>query len=133
MKLEDVALAAMVNGVADTIGSNGYIEFFTASTDIGATTGLMDSGQLRCSSTPFTNTVTNGTGTFNTSSMTGAVAGNGAANFFAFKQGSATNDTVVFTGSVATTGADINFNTNVWQPADIVNIESLTFTQPEGA
>ena len=132
MILENVALAAMVNGVGDAIGASGYIEFYETASYITQTAGLMGTGQLRCSATVFTPAVTNGTGTFDTSLMTGVVVSTGQANYFSFKQGSATNDTVVFTGSVGVTGADINFNTNVWQPADIVNIQSLTFTQPTG-
>lgn len=40
------------------------------------------------------------------------------------------DNTVCWKGSVGTTGADINFNTNVWSAGDTISTTALTVTVP---
>lgn len=159
MKLYDgiaLGMLASLNGAANTanwtasggMGTQAGIDFYTTSDVFStATTGSVLTGMLNTSSrirfaNPAVSTFTTGgnpggaraTAVFSFAATTGTVANAGAARFFAVLNnytGTAYGTNIVFTGSLGTTGSDINFNVVDWQAADQVSITSLTFVQPE--
>lgn len=142
MRLYNTVANTMLTNIASLIGANGSIDFFTTSGDIPTTGLLNQSSRVKMSSTPISNVLTDGsnpstqsTGAFGPLS-TGTAARTGIAAFFAIlntNAGAVTDITehVLFTGSVATQAADMNFNTNSWDAGDNIVISGLNFIQPQ--
>jgi hypothetical protein len=115
--------------------------FSTATTGSVLTGMLHTSSRIKFSTTPVPTFTTGGnpagtraTAVFSFATTTGTVATAGTARYFAVlntNTGTASGSHIVFTGSIGTTGSDINFNVVDWQVSDQVSITSLTFVQPE--
>ena len=148
MDLKGICSMAMVNGAGDTIIEDAdntadnapRIRFHQTATFIPTTflaelvipaqdiTGLWQ--------TYTSNDTTGATGTFTTiASLTATTAG--TAYFFSIVNGNGTLPTdrttgdVVLTGSVGTSGEDINFNTVDWDSGDNISITALSFHMPK--
>ena len=122
------------------IGAAGAIDFFTNTTAIPGTGMLGASSRVLMSSTPVStfSTSTDPTGTRCTAVFqamtTGTASVTATAAYFAIlntNAGAATAGNIVLTGSVGTSGADLNFNVVNWDTGDNISITSLTFVQPK--
>lgn len=145
MHLYNVIGTSILTQINTAIGANGSVDFFTATGNI-PTTGLLNtSSRVRFAANAMnapagiTTSAADPTGTQCVGAFaamtTGTVAVTGTALYFAILNTTATNPgagNVLFTGSVATQSADLNFNTNVWDALDNVNITSLNFLAPQG-
>jgi hypothetical protein len=141
MDLKDICTMAMVNAVGNVITDQAFdqtddaprIRFHTATGDIPTTslaelivpaTNTSDLWQSTAS-----NNTTGATGTFTTISSQTADS-TGTAAYFSIIQDTA-GGTPVLTGTVGTSGSDINFNTVEWDSGDNISITSLSFTMPK--
>jgi hypothetical protein len=116
MQLSTIGRTNAATGVLAQLNS-GTLEILTATDDVLATINL--------GATAFT--VTNGVGTANGTplSATVSVSGN-AAKFNAKSSGGVTQ----FSGTVGTTGADVNLDSIALVAGGSVSITSATYTQP---
>jgi hypothetical protein len=120
--------------VVTAIGSSGYLMILTGSQPASVATA--DSGTvlvtLALSSTP--GTVSGGVLTFNAITATAATAAGTAAHFLICSSSSATNcqaassTTRIVQGSVATSGADLNFGSVAFTVGETINVTSLSIT-----
>ena len=134
----DAVVQASVDSFCSTFLNNGYLKFYTASqaadanTAVGAQTIV---STLRFGATAFPASVASGsagskivTATANAITSDTNAAGGTATWFRVLKSD---NSTVVFDGSVGTSGCDINLNSNVISAGATVALSSFTVTQSE--
>lgn len=138
MKLYNLAATNMVGSINTAIGGTGYIQFYTNTTALTQTTGMITGRGLTLSQTAigmFTTSLdptgTNFTGVFN-AIASATVANSGTVAYFGIWTNAGTADTdIILTGTVALAAADITFNTTNWDLGDNIQITSLTFVQPK--
>lgn len=129
--LYDAASQTTVNAFTATLNS-GFLQIFTGAQpgQNGALTGTL-LASLTFSATAFAGATSSaGTTTAVANAITGAVAGNtGTAGYFALLQSN--GSTVVATGSVGTSGADLNLSTLGITAGQTVSCSSFTVTMAE--
>lgn len=127
----DATVEASVNAVTALLNS-GFIKIFTGSQPAlnGSLTGTL-LATLTFGSTAFAAaTASGGTVTAAANAITSGTAGNtGTAGYFALVASNGT--TVVATGSVGTSGADLNLNTLSITSGNTVSCSSFVITQAE--
>ena len=126
----DSPCETMINAFTALL-NNGFIEVYTGSQPSvdGSLSGTL-LATLTFGATAFANATASGSGgSAAANTITGGTAGNaGTAGYFALvTSGSAT----VGTGSVGTSGADLNFNTLAIVAGAIVSCTSFTVTMPQ--
>lgn len=130
MKISDAARNAMVDALVDLLdaGGAGALTFRTGSAPTNTTDA--DSGTL-LATCPFSATAfgaaSGGTATAAAITSDTSVDASGTPGHFRAKSGAGT---VIFQGSVGTSGADANFNSVTWVSGGTVAISSMTVTQP---
>lgn len=115
------AIAALCNG--------GDIQFTTAG-DTGFASPI---ATLPLNATAFASATgaAPATAAMNTGTAVQANAsGSGTATLFRFRRSAGNSSTPVFSGTVGTSGADINFNSNVFAAGVNVQVNSFTLSQP---
>lgn len=130
MKISDAARSASADAVVDLIdvGGAGAISIFTGAAPTNTTDP--DSGTLLATlpmSNPAFGSASAGVATANAITSDTNVAATGTAGHFRMKNGSGT---VVFQGTVGTSGADINFNSVSFLAGGTCAISSLVYTKP---
>jgi len=127
----DATVIAGVNAVTALLNS-GFIKIYTGSQPAlnGAVTGTL-LATLTFSATAFPASVASaGTVTATANAITSGTAGNtGTAGYFALVKSDTT--TVVATGSVGTSGADLNLNTLSITSGNTVSCSSFLITMAE--
>lgn len=128
----DATVEAALNAVAALLNS-GYLEIWTGAQPAldGSLTGTK-LAKLAFGATAFGSaTTTGGTATATANSITSATASaTGTAGYFALL---ASNDsTVIMTGSVGTSGADLNMNSTSITSGASVSCSSFALTQSQG-
>jgi hypothetical protein len=127
----NATVEAGVNSVTALLNS-GFIELYTGSQPAlnGAVTGTL-LATMTFSATAFgTSTATGGTVTASSNAITSGTAANtGTAGYFALIASNGT--TVVGTGSVGTTGADLNLNSTAISSGATVSCSAFTITQAQ--
>ena len=126
----DSPCETMINAFTALL-NNGFIEVYTGSQPSvdGSLSGTL-LATMTFGATAFANATASGSGgSAAANTITGGTAGNsGTAGYFALvTSGSAT----VGTGSVGTSGADLNFNTLSIVAGAIVSCTSFTVTMPQ--
>ena len=126
----DASTEAMINAFTALL-NNGFIEVYSGSQPSvdGSLSGTL-LATMTFGATAFANATASGSGgSAAANTITGGTAGNaGTAGYFALvTSGSAT----VGTGSVGTSGADLNFNTLSIVAGAIVSCTSFTVTMPQ--
>ena len=126
----DSPCETMVNAFTALL-NNGFIEVYSGSQPSvdGSLTGTL-LATMTFGATAFANATASGSGgSAAANTITGGTAGNsGTAGYFALvTSGSAT----VGTGSVGTSGADLNFNTLSIVSGAVVSCSAFTVTQPQ--
>ena len=126
----DSPCETMINAFTALL-NNGFIEVYTGSQPSvdGSLSGTL-LATMTFGATAFANATASGSGgSAAANTITGGTAGNaGTAGYFALvTSGSAT----VGTGSVGTSGADLNFNTLAIVAGAIVSCTSFTVTMPQ--
>lgn len=129
----DATVIAAVNAAASLL-NNGFLNIYTGgqpSLNGGVSGTLLV--QLTFGATAFaTATASTGTVTAAANSITSGVASNtGTAGYFALVKSDAT--TVVMTGSVGTSGADLNMSTTAVVSGAVVSCSSFTITESQGS
>lgn len=127
----DATVIASVNAVTALLNS-GFISIYTGGQPAlnGALTGTL-LVQLTFGATAFASaTASGGTVTGTANAITNGTAGNtGTAGYFALLKSD--NSTVVATGSVGTSGADLNLSTLSIVSGAVVTCSSFTITQAQ--
>ena len=127
----DATVIAGVNAVTALLNS-GFIKVYTGAQPAlnGAVTGTL-LATMTFSATAFpTATASGGIVTATANAITSGTAGNsGTAGYFALVKSDTT--TVVGTGSVGTSGADLNLNTLTITSGNTVSCSSFLITQAE--
>jgi len=129
LQISDATANAGVNALC-ALANGGFIKLYTgsqpanANTALGAQTLLVT---LALSATAFATAVA-GVATANSITAASAVA-SGTATWFRCYKSDGTS--VVFDGTVGTSGCDINMNSNVISSGATVGVSSLTFTLNE--
>jgi hypothetical protein len=127
----DASVIAAVNAFTALLNS-GFIKIYTGAQPAlnGAVTGTL-LATMTFSATAFpTATASGGVTTATANSITSGTAGNtGTAGYFALVKSD--NTTVVATGSVGTSGADLNLNTLSITSGNTVACSSFLVTMPE--
>jgi hypothetical protein len=127
----DATVIAGVNAVTALLNS-GFIKIYTGSQPAlnGSVTGTL-LVTMTFSATAFpTSSASAGTVTATANAITSGTAGNtGTAGYFALVKSDTT--TVVATGSVGTSGADLNLNTLSITSGNTVSCSSFLITQAE--
>lgn len=127
----DVAVKAAVDAVAALLNS-GFIKIYTGAQPAvdGSVTGTL-LATLTFGATAFGASTASGSGaTATANTITSGTAGNtGTAGYFALVKSD--NTTVVGTGSVGTSGADLNFNTLSIVSGANVSCSAFTITMPQ--
>ena len=126
----DSPCETMINAFTALL-NNGFIEVYTGSQPSvdGSLSGTL-LATMTFGATAFANATASGSGgSAAANTITGGTAGNsGTAGYFALvTSGSAT----VGTGSVGTSGADLNFNTLSIVSGAVVSCSAFTVTQPQ--
>ncbi len=125
----DATVIAAVNAATALLNS-GFINIYNGAQPAlnGAVTGTL-LAQLTFSATAFpTSTASGGTVTATANAITSGTAGNtGTAGYFALIKSDTT--TVVATGSVGTSGADLNLNSLSITSGATVSCSSFTITE----
>lgn len=125
---------AMASAAADAVCGqldNGYIRIYdgtqaaTADTAVGAQTLL---AELRFGATAF-GAASNGVATANAITADSSANASGTASWFRCLKSDGT--TVIFDGTVGTSGADMNLNSVAIAAGAAVSISSFTYTQPK--
>lgn len=127
----DATIEAAVNQMAALLNS-GFLEIYTGSQPAldGSLTGTK-LAKLGFSATAFANSTASGgtvTATANTISSAAALA-TGTAGYFALLKSD--DSTVVATGSIGTSGADINLNTTSIVSGISVSVTAFTISEPQ--
>jgi len=127
----DLATEAMLNAFGALLNS-GFIKVYTGSqpaVDVGVTGTLLVT--MTFGATAFASATASGSGgSMSANSITAGTAGNtGTAGYFALVESG--GSTVVATGSVGTSGADLNFNTLSIVSGANVACSAFTVTQPQ--
>lgn len=127
----DVAVNAAVNAVTALLNS-GFIKVYSGSqpaVDAAVTGTLL--ATMTFGATAFGSSSASGSGaTATANAITSGTAGNtGTAGYFALVKSD--NTTVVGTGSVGTSGADLNFNTLSIVSGANVSCSAFTVTMPQ--
>ena len=127
----DATVVAGVNAVTALL-NNGYLVIYTGSQPSldGSLTGTL-LATLTFASTAFGSAgASTGTVTATANSITSGTAGNsGTAQYFALLKSDGT--TIVATGSVGTSGADLNLSTTSISSGAVVSCSSFTITQAQ--
>src|SRR5215469_5643831 len=127
----DATVIASVNAVT-ALNNSGFIKVYTGAQPAlnGATTGTL-LATMTFSATAFpAATASAGTVTATANAITSGTAGNtGTAGYFALVKSD--NTTVVATGSVGTSGADLNLNTLSITSGNTVSCGSFLITEAE--
>ena len=127
----DATVIASVNAVTALLNS-GFIKIYTGAQPAlnGAVTGTL-LATMTFSATAFpAATASAGTVTATANAITSGTAGNtGTAGYHALLKSDGT--TIVATGSVGTSGADLNLNTLSITSGNTVSCSSYLITQPE--
>jgi hypothetical protein len=127
----DATVIAAVNA-ATALLNNGYMAIYTGTQPSldGSVTGTL-LAELTFSSTAFaTATASSGTVTATANAIISATATNtGTAGYFVLY--ASNGSTVVATGSVGTSGADLNFNNLSITSGATVSCSSFSITQPQ--
>ena len=126
----DASTEAMINAFTALL-NNGFIEVYTGSQPSvdGSLSGTL-LATMTFGATAFANATASGSGgSAAANTITGGTAGNaGTAGYFALvTSGSAT----VGTGSVGTSGADLNFNTLAIVSGALVSCTAFAVTMPQ--
>lgn len=127
----DAPVKSSVDNFAANLNS-GFIKIYTGSQPAlnGAVTGTL-LVTLTFGATAFaTSTASSGTVTATANSITSGTAGNtGTAGYFALVKSDTT--TVVATGTVGTSGCDLNLNSTAISSGANVSVTSFTITEPQ--
>ena len=127
----DATVIAGVNAVT-ALANGGYLNIYTGSQPAlnGSITGTL-LASLALNATAFASAVAAaGTVTATANAITSAIAAaTGTAGYHAFLKSDAS--TVVWTGSVGTSGADLNLSTLAIQAGQTVSCSSYTVSQAE--
>ena len=127
----DVMVIASVNNAAAVV-NGGFLQIYTGSQPAlnGALTGTL-LASLPLSATAFANaTASAGTVTAVANQISNAIASNtGTAGYFALVESN--GSTVAATGSVGTSGADLNLTTLSIQAGQTVSCSSFVITEAE--
>ena len=127
----DAATITTVNAFTATLNT-GFLRIYTGAQPAvnGAITGTQ-LASLTFSATAFpTATASGGVTTATANAIGSATAGNtGTAGYFALLQSNGT--TIVATGTVGTSGADLNLNTTTITSGNTVACSSFLITMPE--
>ena len=107
-----------VVGLIDADASPAYIEFLTSGDSLLVTLDFLDPS--------FTN-ASGGSASLQGVPIDGSAVADGSMAKFSIKDGAGV---VLITGSVATSGADINFNSVAVLTNDVVRLNNLTISQP---
>lgn len=118
LNLSTNARNAALNAITTAIGASGTLQLTTAG-DTGFASPLIT---LNLNSTPF-GAASSGTITFN-GPVTGNTGAAGTATLFRVRNGSQT----VFSGTVGTSGADINFDNNIFGVGSTITITTWTLS-----
>lgn len=130
MKISDAARNAIVDAFVDLVdtGGAGTIQIRTGAAPTNTTDS--DSGTLLAtltfSATAF-GSASSGTATANSITGDSDIDATGTAAHFRVKNGAGT---VIFQGTVGTSGADMNFNTTSFVENGTVNLSTMTVTAP---
>jgi hypothetical protein len=127
----DASVIASVNAFT-ALANSGFLEFYTGSQPAldGALTGTK-LAKLAMSATAFAAaTASAGTVTATANAITTAAAlATGTAGYWALMKSD--DATVVMTGSVGTSGADINLNTTSFVSGVNVTVSAFSITEPQ--
>jgi hypothetical protein len=130
VKLSNAAANASADATT-TLLNNGYCRIYdgsqpaTADTAIGAQVLL---AELRFNATAFAAAVA---GVATANAMTADSSANATGNAAWFRALKSDGSTVVYDGTVGTSGADMNLNSIAIQSAAAVSLSSFTYTQPK--
>lgn len=130
MKLSNTARSAAADAVVD-LADTGYIRIYDGSqatdpnTAIGAQVLL---AELRFGATAF-GAASNGVATAN--AITGDASANATGTATWFRVLKSDGSTVLWDGTVGTSGADLNLNSVSIVSGGTVDISSMTYTQPQ--
>ena len=129
-RANDGTVNAAVNAVTALLNS-GFIKVYTGSQPAvdGSITGTL-LVTLTFGSTAFGSSSASGSGaTATANSITSGTAGNtGTAGYFALEK---SDSTVIGTGSVGTSGADLNFDSLSITSGAVVSCSAFTITMPQ--
>ncbi len=127
--LSSTAANAAVNAVTSLL-NNGYLRIYSGTKPANANSGLSGNtvlAELRFSSSAF-GSASGGVAQANAITADTSANATGTATFFrAFRSD---GSTVVFQGTVGTSGCDLNINSVAIQAGAMVSVTSLTYTQP---
>jgi hypothetical protein len=130
-KLSNAGANAAADAVARQL-DNGYLRIYAAAQPADADTAL--SGQTLLAELRFNATsapaASAGVLTFNAFTADSAANDTGTAAFFRALQSDGTS--VVFDGSIGTSGANLNLNSVAIQSGAAVSVSSFTYTQSKG-
>ena len=129
-KLSDTCANAAVNAVT-ALCNTGYIRIYNGTQPTNANTAVSSQtllSTLRFGATAF-GAASAGVATANAITSDTDAAATGTATWFRALKSDGT--TVMFDGSVGTTGADLNLSTTAIVQHATVSISSFTYTQPE--
>jgi len=128
--LSDTAANAACDAVVD-LANTGYIRIYTATQPADADTSITDQtllAELRFGATAFGDAVA-GVATANPITADSTADDTGTAAWFRALQSD--GSTVLFDGSVGTSGCDLNLNSVAIQAGAEVSISSFTYTQAQ--
>ena len=126
-QMSDAAANAACNAVA-ALANSGYLKMYTGSQPANANTALSGQtllGTLNFSATAFGNAVA-GVATANAIASDSSADASGTATWFRVLKSDGTS--VVFDGTVGTSGCNINMNSNVISAGASISVSSLTYS-----
>jgi hypothetical protein len=130
MKLSNTARSAAADAVVD-LADDGYIRIYDGSQPANPNTAV--SGQTLLAELRFGNpafgAAADGVATANAITGEDSALATSTATWFRVLQSNGT--TVLWDGTVGTSGADLNLDSTSITTADTVDIDSMTYTQPE--
>lgn len=128
-QLSDAGANASVNGICALL-NNGYLRIYSGTQPANANTAITSQtklAELRWNATAFAAAVAGVASANAITSDTNTVSG--TATWFRALESDGT--TVVFDGSVSTSGANINLTSTTIQTGGTLSVTTFTYTQPE--
>jgi hypothetical protein len=130
IKLSNTARSAAADAVVD-LADGGYIRIYDGAQAANPNTAIGSQVLLAelTFGTPAFGAASNGVATANAITQDASANANGTATWFRVLQSNGT--TVLWDGTVSTSGADLNLNSTSIVSGGTVDITSMTYTQPE--
>lgn len=130
IKLSNTARSAAADAVVD-LADGGYIRIYDGTQAANPNTAIGSQVLLAelTFGTPAFGAASNGVATANAITQDASANASGTATWFRVLQSNGT--TVLWDGTVSTSGADLNLNSTSIVSGGTVSITSMTYTQPE--